>query len=793
MTAVYPEAIEFEAYLGSSWVSLLPDYVGRLSGRDGFSRAGFMERVASVGSLDTQLDNREGKYVVGGANALAGWRGSIPIRFNLVYDGDSVNIFTGRLDTSRAQVRPPAWLKITANDWMRAASQEDIRNQDILTNRTMDEAVRVLLAKMQWNPETLQFEAGENIFPTIFDGIGTRGSPASELAKLANSELGFVYMRRNDTLVVESMASRQARIIPSFISAEFEIPDEFSETMLLEDGDDAVYEDNDPILLNQVQASQFSNSADFIPMVSELCDELLYEDGDVALFEDGEVILLNCVEEAVFDDDFLDLELETAPEYFNAADITSYPRKTDQAPVRLYTLGEPIAMPANTLYVLKGNWTDAAGQTIGATSVDTPTQNTNYTVNAKKNGSGTNLTSQLVVQEWMPSANGFEAHIISPAGGWLRKWDFDGLGIYTFDRAETEMRDEEVIAQDGRKPLSIDQSYLGGIGFSAGRVAAELALQRGRELEVVRANMLGNKSPKHMQAFRYLQTGNVIRVKSAKYGIDRFYTIRGREYSLNPGRHLVYSWPLKRAYSQADLTEVEIEFAVSASTEQSAVSFGVLPSWAGRKLTYFCEVYVTSIGSAATLMSMPHLAGGEDTHLRLQVNSAGVLLARTSQFATAGAWTSTGDSVGTGAWVGVAMSYDSENLANVPKFYIDGELQSVGSATQPTGDRVDENITFLELGGHMKAQSSTSYNMRVRRPRVFSGVLTANEILMLTRAPNDMTLFQDRLLLGGTGVPNGAYAEWVDEVIGGDIRVIDLVAAEATTDTSGTPTIRAIT
>lgn len=790
--SVYPEAIELEAYLGSSWVSLLPDFIGSISGRDGFSRGGFMERVASQGTLETELNNEQGKYVAGGSNALAGWRGSIPIRFNVVFDGESINIFTGRLDTSTGKVKPPAWLNIKANDWLRATSQEDIRNQGILTNRTIDDAVRVLLSKMQWIPRNLEIEAGINLFPTVFDNIGLRGSPASELAKLANSELGYVYMRRDDTLVVESMASRQSRIIPSFISEAYEIPDAFSDTMLLEDGDDAVYEDDDDILLNEVQAAQFSNSADFIPVASEFCDEILFEDGDEALFEDGVVMLFNDVEEAVFDDDFMDLEMEAAPDYFNLADITSYPRKTDEDPIRLYTLGEPIALPANTPYVLKGNWTNASGQAIGAANADTPAQDTNYTANSKKNGSGTNLTSQLVVQEWIPSANGFEAHLVSPAGGWLRKWDIEGLGIYAYDRAETELRDEEVIAQDGDKSLAIDQTYLGGLGFSRGRVAAEMVLRRGRELDAVRAHMIANKSSKYMQAFRYLQTGNVVRIKNAKYDIDRFYTIRSREYSLDPGRSIPFSWGLRRAFSQADLTEVEMEFAISSSTVQEAIAFGVLPSWAHRKLTFFCEVYVTSVASAATLMSLPYLAGGENAHLRLQVSSAGVLLARTAQFATAGTWTSTGDSVGTGAWVPVAMTYDSEALSNVPKFYIGGELQSVTGATQPTGARVDESITFLEIGGHMAAQSSTSYSVRIRRPRLFGDVLTGDEVLMLARAPQDMSLFADRLLIGGMGVPNSAYSEWLDDAVGGDVRVLDFVAAEATTEVSGTPMIRAI-
>lgn len=793
MAQVKPSQILLEAQLNSAWVDIAAYQVGDVSGSDGFGRAGFMDRVASQGSINFKLNNLAGLFTYLGENQMAGWMATLPLRLNVEYDGAIVNVFTGRTEDLRAQSKLPAWLEITAYDWLSALSKFKIDEQEALVDLTIDDAIRIVLTHLPWQPSNLDLHRGVNTFPTVFDNIGKKGTPAGEIAKLVNSELGFLYMRRNETLVLEAMGER-ARLLPALSTEEVALEDELSPQLLFEDGEEAAFEDGELILFNEVRPAAFENAADNIPLVTELCQEIIFEDGEEALFEDGTPIAFCDTEEAVFYfDEYADMDVEYGPNHFNSATVTAYPRYTDDEPVRLYRLGTPLKLPAGAQVELKGSWTNPnSGDPIGGLEIDTPAQNTNYTANKKEDGTGTDRTAQLVIDSWEPVGNGFKALITSPAGGWLTKFDINGLGVYTDDQASSEILDTEAVERDGETSLSVDQPYLNDFAFSKGLVAAEMLFQRDKKREGTRIHLMANKSSKLMMAFLYLQTGSVIRALNERHEIDHFYTIYDREYYLSPAGLITYSWGIKRLRSQRDMTEVELQCAISSSTTQEAVALGALPDWASRKITFFCEVYVNSVSSAATLMSLPFLSGGQDTFLRLQVNSAGALLARTSQFDTAGTWTSSGDAIGVGMWVPVAVTYDSEALSNVPKFYINGALQSVTSPTQPTGNRVDEPLTFLELGGHIQEQSSTSYDIRVRRHRWFNDVMTAAEIAALSASPDDYSLYANKLLMGGVSVPNEYAEDWIDQELGGAIQVVDLVAASVNTEQSGAPTIREI-
>ncbi len=790
--SVRPTSFALDVYLNGSWVDLLPYHIAPIKGRDGMGSGKFIDRVASRGTQSFKINNGGGEFTIGGASAMAGWQKDVPIKLDVEYDGEVINVFTARIEDIEGKSKLPLLLDIQCVDWMASTSKFPVTNQILMANLRADEAIRILVDALPWQPAQRKFSIGANVFPTVFDDIGSKGTPAGEINKLVTSELGHLYLRRDDTLVFEAAGNR-ARLAPVQIADEYPLADDFSDLLIWEDGDTALWEDGDTALLNQTQAATFANSADLIPLVSELCDEVIWEDGDTALCESGDTMIWNDTEEALFDNEALDMDVLVGPNHFNHASLTSYPRYVDASPVRLYRLGSPIQLPANKPVTLKGGWTNPnSGDSIGATSVDTPAATTNYLANSKSDGSGTNRTAQLVIDSFEKDANEFKAVIRSPAGGWLTKWELNGLGIYLNDQAKTELENADSVSTHGQERITVDQKYLNDFSVSSMEVAAELLFQRDPVEQGTRIYMLANKSSRQMMAFLYLQTGNLVHIINDRRAIDNFFYIYDRDYVISPAGIIGYSWGIRQVPGQSDITEIEMEFNISASVVQEMLALGVLPSWASRKITFFCEIFVTSVGTAATLMNLPFLAGGQETFLRFQVNSAGALLARTSQFATAGTWSSNG-AVSTGAWVPVAVTYDSESLANAPKFYINGALQTNASATQPTGARQSEPITFLEIGGHLAEQTSTSYDLRIRRHRWFNDVLTAAEILTLSMSPRDFSLFSDRLLMGGFGVPNRYYSDWLDMSLDDNVKVVDMVMSSVGVVISGAPTVRAIT
>ena len=239
MTTVYPTSTIIEIFYNSTWNDISSLVVSPIEGFQGISGTTPADRIGSIGDCSMTLDNSGGLFTPSGTNVLTTeWVRGIPIRVNIIFEGETKNVFWGRVDDMKLDTS--AWgernVSIRALDYMDIITNFTMKAQTVDTDQRIDQAVQTILDNLPISPENTTLASGTYTFPTVFDDVKDATRASSEFSKLALSETGFVYIREDDTVVVEARDDRTG------LSS-------IGDFLLLEDGGFLVQEDGDKILL----------------------------------------------------------------------------------------------------------------------------------------------------------------------------------------------------------------------------------------------------------------------------------------------------------------------------------------------------------------------------------------------------------------------------------------------------------------------------------------------------------------------------------------------------------------
>lgn len=120
------------------------------------------------------------------------------------------------------------------------------------------------------------------------------------------------------------------------------------------------------------------------------------------------------------------------------------------------------------------------------------------------------------------------------------------------------------------------------------------------------------------------------------------------------------------------------------------------------------------------------------------------------------------DSINTGAWYRVGVSYSRANTANQPVFYINGSAQTTTIISQPSGAALSDGGRRLCFGAD--SSGTASFNGKIGECSLWTGLLTAYDFSLL-----------------GSALVKGAHLQikpasllfnfWFDELPGGMVTV----------------------
>lgn len=709
--AEYLSAIITEYYSGSEWVDITQYVVGDIKGNNGLGGWRPESRVAVLGTLNITINNKSKQFspmggdAVRGLSTLTGWNKGAKIRVRGEYQGRNDVLWTGRiasidsddLNWGNEQVR------VMATDWMNVPVSFPMKGATIALNKRIDEAMTSLLSRLSVQPEDTDFDTGVFTFPAVFDNVQRKTMALSEFTKLANSELGYIYIKQDGTLKVENMLARHGwrELDQLWVEQEEE------SFLLLENGNFLLLEDGGKFVLESGR----------------------YVDAEISADAEGYNILLP--EDAIL----------------NASIIRAHPVITDTSLKVLYKLGTPLFIPSGQTSTFSAHYTDPNGLSqVSGTNMQAPVATTDYLANTAQDGSGTNETAnQTVTATYYGDTVNYSIKNNATSGIYITFLQARGYGIYYGNSIEATKDDEDSQLEYGYAPFQFDMkyqkdSYLANMYGSS--VIEEYKTPKSR---ITNMKYLANLNKNHMMSFLVLTIGSLILGTEDRSNLSNYYYITDRAFTIKQGGiiHVEYGVKQNDSYLSEGLEPVTVEFAGTTATD--AITYGVLPQTLDlNNKSYSFWVYPDTYsvaGDGDTIIS-----NGEIIYLSTN------RLVFIRGFTTSGSWGSPVNTPATGAWSHVAITYNKTSTANDPIIYINGSPVTVTEFTAPVGTALSQYGMPLDIGNSstLSAAYGGCLNGKVFDPRIYNRILTAAEVTTLYNAGvPDHTLVTDGLVFQG--------------------------------------------
>lgn len=713
------------AYISGSWT--LIDDIQPARAEWGIIGNNPVDRVADTGELTFYLNNSTGQYTPGGPSALAGWKKGIPVKLVVTYDGEDFIRFRGVI--SEIEPRPLSKdkrVRVVVLDWLDYAARHPIVNPGIQTDKRGDEVLTTVMNEIEVAPQAYSFDTGTETFPTVFDTTTSKTKAYNEFSKVAFSELGYVYLKKDktngETLVFEAADARHG----------WRTPDE-------------------------------------IPLSSSASGFLLKEDGGYLLKEDGGRIILNQIAAPPTMDGttIMDFDAPYGEHVINRMTGYAYPRKLDTSAQVLFTLSYPIVIGSGQTYILKGTWADpAGGLPINAQNVVTPVATTDYLANTASDGSGSNLTSDLTISTWTPGTEGFTA-VLSNGGAstmYVTRFSPRGTGIYLYNPIEHAATDSASITEYEAETETIHQKYKNDLFSVSAWVESQVDEHHEPRIVLNSISFCANKSDDCMMSFLYTDVGDMRYIEIDELGIANNYYIQGVSFTFDGGLIMV-KWNVKIALSlQAGLSPIAVEFAGSSG---NAVSFGVLPMVLNLdQRSYSVWAYENPLGSGFLMGAF----GGADGFC---LYGGSYVEVESMLFSGYGVWHGPVSSLTSSTWHHIVVTFDiSGGVTSDPIIYMDGVSVAVTEQITPSGTRLPEVSKFIVGNG---VALLNAWQGKIFDPRVYNRILTPAEITEIYNSgtPDETVGTKDGLVFQAFAVRDENLADYVDEVLDSTMTVRD--------------------
>jgi len=462
------------------------------------------------------------------------------------------------------------------------------------------------------------------------------------------------------------------------------------------------------------------------------------------------------------------MEVDHGANQANRISVTAYPRKVDTSLVVLYSLGSPMEIGNGETKTFTGSYSDpVGGQGAGGYGMVTPVATTDYLLNTASDGSGTNLTSSALVSV---TFGGNSASITvkntSITAGYITFFQLRGYGVYTYAETELAIEDSSSINEYGYFERSFNQQYQGSLVNGEAGVKTQLYLDRIPRTVLQSITFLANSSDSAMYAFLSLDVGSLVNISETQMGISGGYFIQNVSFTVQVGGLIFCTWGLVEhwSYLAGGLTPLTLDMAGGVSVD--AINYGYLPQVVQTsERSYAAWVYDDGAAEDGAILCAPFSDGGG---VKIHVSSLQRVRVYSNLFnANPGWWHSPTNSLLTGAWYHVVVTYDAWSAAANPVIYINAVSQTVTETDTPSGTLNSEFGAEVVVGNqHTDTQEyNQAWHGYLKDVRIYNRILTSAEVTTLYNSgtPN-ASLVPDGLVFQGPCVTEKENATAWDTV-----------------------------
>jgi hypothetical protein len=382
-------------------------------------------------------------------------------------------------------------------------------------------------------PDVTYFDAGTEIFPTVFDMTRTQTRVLTELSKLALSELGYVYLNKDaifgESLRVENSTARDT-IIPSKI---------------------AVIADN--------------------------CGHAEQEDGGLELNEDGSYVILNDVEDVNIADEMQSADISFGENIVNRVVVKAHPRFESAADVKLASLAQPLFIASgDTVSGMRMSFVDpgGSGNKINGTDLEdfaTMVANGYFKAYQNENRTGTDLTANFTAPVFSPNSDSIDYDLHNAgADAYVTQLDFYGKSITQNNEVDYIADDDASQALYGIVELTIDQPYKDTIDDGAQLAIIIKDNDKTPRRNYNSATYLANNSWQCMAAFLGLDIGFMFAVIDNPNGYADNCYVQKIKFKITQGKLIYYTLYFKPFLT---LTDTYWELGIAGHDELGDTTF----------------------------------------------------------------------------------------------------------------------------------------------------------------------------------------------------------------------------
>jgi len=524
------DAIACEFYLNGGWVDLnvYRLQAAGITGSMGIRSSNPIDRVASTGQLTLVLHNVNNLFTPGHVNCMEGFQSGVRFRLRLNYEGRTKTRFYGVVPPDGIEIGTTQFMSVTRVKVLDYMEQMAIHQLDLpayTTDKRLEQVIALILANMPIQPLSVSYGTGRSTFASVFDTLRDKTRAMQEVSKATLSELGYVYIKQTT------------------------------------DSDEVLTVENRGLRSGKALAQVSVKSADGVLRISEAFEPRITEDGD-SLITLPEFTAID----AVFDNNYREVEVKHAESYYNQVDSKAYPRKVDTTDVILFSLERPIEIGAYQTVTMKGRFRDPnqEAQTVAALSTVSPVSGTDYIFNAAEDETGANITADLSVTA-VYGANGVDYTLTNNGAitGYVTQLQARGKGVYTYRPVEKLEEDEMLVANDGARTLNLDLPYQDNPLETTDIAIALLAKYKNKHTSIKSITLIANRNDSTVfgydgeiatyypdfliNAFMDLNVGDKVKVRADSVGIEEDSFVQAIDFSITSGDIVTYKLGLKSA------------------------------------------------------------------------------------------------------------------------------------------------------------------------------------------------------------------------------------------------------
>lgn len=739
-TAYYP-TIKWYYYnaTGAAWVDI-SGYVltkNGVSGHWGMRSNKYTDRLAATGEMRMLLDNADGVFDPDDAQCLTGWAINTKVKMVVTFDGVNYTRFYGKVDSIKL-VNPTSYeftAQVLVTDWMGYAYKKTLGEQSIETYKRGGELCAEIVTAVGQTPLATSYAVGDYEFPAAFDSMTTTTKAATELNKIVLSENGYFYNRHDkvngETLVFEAESTRNG--------------------------------------LRTVSK---------LPVLTADCGLWELEaNTDLVLMEDGEsFVTLDEVQDAHIDGTVQAYQRTHGENILNRVTVTAYPKRVDTAEQTIYSLGTAMQLLSGEIKTITVKYQNSSTKESCNAITDLcsqPVLTTDYLMNTKSTGTGTNITTSLVVDvTYYTSSATITLVNTSPYTGYVTRLYLKGYGVYQDSPAKTTKEDATSQSSYGLGELNIEQRYQRDIELGEEMANKILSAEKDPITRLNKVTMIANVAAVLLLAFLAVEVGDLVRITESSLNIDSDYYVNGVEFSVREGNVIEFSWILKQEPPEVEVTTTYTGVNIELASGANKIVWGSVPEL--ENLTQKTIVFSTNISTLGGSGLTPILGfyRVKDTYptgwgVDLDLSNDEVEFWETK---TGGVNTGWSADITTGAHA-IAISYDNSSTTNNPVIYLDGSSVAVsekyGAPTYPSRNTAD--LPFIVGDYYLGGNSMTG---TIGTIHIYNRILSAAEMEDVTDGTGGVT---DGLVFSVIGIPQGSESSYYDQLLDYSMPVYDTV------------------